>query len=108
MPILINPIFVGLIIGIFLGVFLIFKFPNNIEYKKIKKIIPHLRFVSREQVYKELKNEGIELDENSRCSVCGIRIRPENFGAVRKRNDKKVFVCNKSHCMNLGDIITTK
>jgi len=104
-----NPLIVGLIIGIPIGLFLALRVPiKGLDYaEKIRKAIPYLRFVPHDKIEAELKKEGIVLDQNTRCSVCGKRITLKNFGAVRKKGDKKIFVCSNEHCMTLGKIITT-
>lgn len=111
MGLLVNPIVLGVIVGIPLGVFLLFKTPviGSFDwFKRAKKTIPYLRFVSPDKIGEQLKHEGIILGRDTRCSVCHRLVTNSNFGAVRQTGDEIIFVCSAPHCMNLGNIVTIK
>lgn len=107
MEFILNPITIGIIIGFPLGVYMSKKISigSNDLYKKVKNIIPYIRFIALDKIDEELKKEGIILDESDKCSVCGRQITFENFGAVNKKGNKKIFVCSNKHCMNIGNIM---
>lgn len=106
-----TPIIIGVLVGIPLGIFLLFKTPGIGTFdwfKRTKKAVPYLKFINPDKVGEQLKQEGIILGKNTRCSVCGRVVAYNNFGAMRRTGDEIIFVCSNPHCMNLGNIVTIK
>jgi|GEM_PF-3026471 len=105
-----NQVVLGIILGIPMGVLLILKFSSGVaNYQKhLRKVVHYLRFIPFDEISSELKNEGISLGQNTKCSVCGRIITTQNFGAVRKKGHEQVFVCSSARCMTLGKIVSTK
>lgn len=104
----VNPIVLGTITGISIGVLgVLITTKRESDYRtKFRKAIPYLRFIAPDKVDKELEREGIELNKDTKCSVCNRGITSKNFGAVRKKGKEIIFVCSRKHCMNLGKIVS--
>ena len=71
---------------------------------KTKKIIPLVKFVTKEDKEKVLEEFKIHLDGSARCTVCDDVLTSENIGAVISTDNGKLFLCSKSQCMTVGDI----
>jgi len=71
-----------------------------------KKIVPFVRFVERTDREKTLEEHRIHLDETTKCSICGDNVTIENIGAVVPVKGDHVFICSKSQCMTVSDILT--
>ncbi len=71
-----------------------------------KKVVLPIRFVDEEDKKKILEANGLKLDENTKCSVCGETVTLENLGAVRSTPSETIFICSKSDCVNASLIIS--
>jgi len=73
--------------------------------RKIRKIVPMLRFVSEEDKLDILSKLSITLDENSMCHICEDNVILENLGIVIQRPSGFILVCSKTNCMTTNNMI---
>lgn len=71
-----------------------------------KKKVPLIKFVPKTDRERVLKEYGLRIGKSSKCSVCGDSITLKNLGAIMRNEAKITFVCSKSQCMTLSDLLT--
>lgn len=60
-----------------------------------------IRFIDSDKMDSFFSEENIDIDENATCSICGRKITRDNIGLLTKEDGKSVYVCEKTHCINL-------
>lgn len=78
----------------------------NSAYKlNRKKIVLPLQFVKERDKEKVLEENGIKLDRNTKCSICGELITLKNLCAIRQSKSGLSFICSKKSCINASLIV---
>jgi len=71
-----------------------------------KKIAFPIRFVDASCKEKILEEKGIEINEETKCEICGERVTLENLGAIKPSPSRIIFICSKPECMDSSIIIS--
>lgn len=85
-----------------IGSFIIGAILGIVQRKKRKSY--QIKFIDSDKMDSFFSEANINIDENAVCSVCGCRITRDNIGLLTKKGDKKIYVCKKTHCINLNRV----
>lgn len=83
-----------------IGFFIIGAMLGNAQRKKRESY--QIKFIDSDKMDSFFSEENIKIDENAICSVCGCEITRDNIGLLTIKDGKPVYVCEKTHCINLN------
>lgn len=63
-----------------------------------------IKFIDSDKMDSFFSEENIKIDKNAICSICGCKITRDSIGLLTEKDDKPVYICKKTQCMNLNRV----